>query len=150
MKRVSLCAAILLGMTLVVGCGSIRPPRGVAPIERSLTVTGYCKCGQCCGWQRTWYGKPVFSSGPSKGNRKQVGMTASGVQARTGTLAADTGLYPFGTIMYVPGYGYGVVEDRGGDIKGNHIDLYFTSHRRAEIWGRQQLKVKIWLPAKAR
>ena len=36
-----------------------------------------------------------------------------GRRARLGTIAADTRRYPFGTIMYVPGYGYGRVEDRG-------------------------------------
>jgi 3D (Asp-Asp-Asp) domain-containing protein len=132
----------------VVGCGSIRPPRGVTPVERAMTVTGYCKCGQCCGWHRTWYGMPVYSSGPSRGKRKAVGITASGVKARPGTIAADTSRYPFGTVMYVPGYGYGVVEDRGGAIRGDHIDLYFTSHTRALEWGRRRLTVLVWLPAR--
>ena len=43
-----------------------------------------------------------------------------------GTIAADTKYYPFGTRMFVPGYGWGVVQDRGGAIKGrSRIDLYF-------------------------
>lgn len=71
-------------------------------------------------------------------------MTASGVMATRGTIAADTSRYPFGTILYVPGYGYGRVEDRGGAIRGDHIDLFFTSHRRAKEWGRKQVTVKIW------
>ena len=37
---------------------------------------------------------------------------------RDGTIAADTEYYPFGTRMYVPGYGGGLVEDRGGAIQG--------------------------------
>ena len=61
-----------------------------------------------------------------------------------GTIAADTKYYPFGTIMYIPGYGKGVVEDRGSAIKGpKRIDVFFDSHRRAQKWGRQKLKVKI-------
>ncbi len=36
-----------------------------------------------------------------------------------GTIAADTDHYPFGTRMYIPGYGWGKVEDRGGAIKGD-------------------------------
>ena len=61
-----------------------------------------------------------------------------------GTIAADTKYYPFGTIMYVPGYGEGVVEDRGSAIKGSkRIDLYFNSHGKAQEWGRQKLPVKI-------
>lgn len=67
--------------------------------------------------------------------------------AEKGTIAADTRYYPFGTEMYVPGYGWGRVEDRGGAIKGpNRIDLYFDSHDEALQWGRRQVNVKIYKP----
>lgn len=63
---------------------------------------------------------------------------------RDGTIAADTRHHSFGTRMYVPGYGYGVVEDRGGAIKGpNRLDLYYSSHSEALEWGRQHVKVEI-------
>jgi len=66
---------------------------------------------------------------------------------RDGTIAADTKYYPFGTRMHVPGYGWGVVEDRGGAIKGpNRIDLYFDSHSEALAWGRRKLPVTIEYP----
>lgn len=61
-----------------------------------------------------------------------------------GTIAADTRYYPFGTRMYVPGYGWGVVEDRGGAIKGpTRIDLYYRSHNEALQWGRKKVRVTI-------
>ncbi len=61
-----------------------------------------------------------------------------------GTIAADTDYYPFGTRMYVPGYGWGVVEDRGSAIKGpTRIDLFFSSHRKALQWGRKKVNVTI-------
>lgn len=61
-----------------------------------------------------------------------------------GTIAADTHYYPFGTIMYIPGYGKGVVEDRGSAIKdADRADIFFRSHRRALKWGRQKLTIKI-------
>ena len=64
--------------------------------------------------------------------------------AADGTVAADTGHYPRGTRMHVPGYGWGVVEDRGVDIKGPHrIDLYYGRRRRALQFGRQQLDVTV-------
>ena len=64
-----------------------------------------------------------------------------------GTIAADTRYYPFGTRMYIPGYGWGVVQDRGGAIKGpNRIDLYFDSHADALQWGRRKLHVIIEKP----
>lgn len=80
------------------------------------------------------------------GKPKKVGQTASGKQAKVGTIAADTSKYPFGTIMHVPGYGYGRVEDRGSVIKGEHVDLFFKSHKQALQWGRQTRQVKVWLP----
>jgi len=63
---------------------------------------------------------------------------------RDGTIAADTKYYPFGTRMYVPGYGWGVVADRGSAIKGpDRIDLYFESHQDALNWGRRRMQVEI-------
>ena len=63
---------------------------------------------------------------------------------RKGTIAADTRYYPFGTKIYVPGYGRGVVADRGGAIKGpNRLDLFYRSHNRAKRWGRKHITVKI-------
>jgi hypothetical protein len=64
-----------------------------------------------------------------------------------GTIAADTRFYPFGTRMYIPGYGWGTVEDRGGAIKGpERIDLYFSSHQEALEWGRKKVQVTIQYP----
>ena len=128
-----LCIGLLMGVAAGPACA---PPRAhllreVAPEQRAhprvvrMEVTAYCPCGQCCGWERGRWGRPVFSSGPQRGQPKRVGITASGTRARPGTLAADTSLYPFGTIMYVPGYGYGRVEDRGGAIRGQRLDVFF-------------------------
>ncbi|MDD3814178.1 MAG: 3D domain-containing protein [Desulfocapsaceae bacterium] len=61
-----------------------------------------------------------------------------------GTIAADTKYYPFGTRMYIPGYGWGIVEDKGGAIKGpDRIDLFFDSHEDAIQWGRKKVAVEI-------
>lgn len=61
-----------------------------------------------------------------------------------GTIAADTKYYRFGTRMFVPGYGWGVVEDRGGAIKGpDRIDLYMDEHKKALRWGRKRVPVII-------
>ena len=66
---------------------------------------------------------------------------------RDGTIAADTRYYPFGTRMFVPDWGWGVVADRGGAIKGpDRIDLYFESHEEALAWGRRRLEVEIVRP----
>ena len=143
--------ALLPLLVWVSGCASntIRPPAGRQPVVMTMEITGYCNCGKCCSWHRPWFGlgSPVISSGPNKGKPKEVGMTASGVRAHPGTVAADTSVLPFGTIVYVEGYGYGRVEDRGGAIKGNKLDLWFSSHDEALKWGRKKnVQVKVWKP----
>ncbi len=145
----TLCAALILfgaGCSMLESGRAIAPPRGVKPSEYVVITTGYCPCGECCGWKRNWYGRPVYAYGPMKGKPKVVGQTASGTMARPGTIAADTSVFPFGTIIYVPGYGYGRVEDRGGDIKGYHLDLFYKTHTAAKQHGRQRVKVKVWFP----
>ena len=149
--------AVLAGVSLPLlvwmsGCvtNTIRPPAGRQPVVMTMEITGYCNCGKCCSWERPYFGifgSPVISEGPNKGKPKDVGMTASGTQARPGTVAADTSVLPFGTIVYVEGYGYGRVEDRGGAIKGNKLDLWFSSHDAALKWGRKKnQQVKVWKP----
>ena len=69
--------------------------------------------------------------------------TASGTQVRRGVCAVDTTVIPFGTKLFVPGYGVAVAEDRGGAIKGNKLDLYMESYEEAIKWGRRNLTVYI-------
>ena len=148
LNRFSAGATLLLVacMLMQAGCSRFRPPAGVSPRTVTLMTTGYCKCGTCCGWKRNWLLRPVYSYGSMKGKRKKVGITASGTKARRGTIAADTRVYPLGTVMYIEGYGYGKVEDRGGGIKGQHVDLFFRTHDQALEWGRKTLEVKVWFP----
>jgi len=123
------------------------PPQGSAWKAYRLETTGYCSCGECCGWRRTWYGRAVIAAGPDAGKPKEVGYTASGSKAHPGTIAADTSFFPFGTEMYVPGYGYGRVEDRGSGITGYHIDLFFWNHGDAKAWGHPVETVLVRFPA---
>ncbi len=90
--------------------------------------------------------QPVYAYGPMKGERKKIGITASGTKAKKGTIAADTNVFPFGTRMRIPGYGDGVVEDRGGAIQGTRIDLFFKTHQQALEWGRKTVTVEVWRP----
>ena len=135
---------VIVFLLFLGGCTTIsRSPREQRKATMSMVVTAYCPCGECCGWKRNWLGIPVYTSGHLKGKRKQVGITADGTRARVGTIAADLSRYPFGTQMYVPGYGWGVVHDTGSDIKGNHIDVFFFKHYEALNWGRKVLEVKV-------
>ena len=146
MRRFPIFVVVFVSMLVWSGCAKFRPPAGVRPQVVTVLTTGYCRCGKCCGWERNWMFRPVYSSGPLKGKVKKVGQTASGTMAKHGTIAADTRKFPFGTILYIEGYGYGRVEDRGGAVNGNHIDLFFRSHKQALEWGRQTKRIKVWLP----
>ena len=138
--------AIVAGLVVLVAipaCRIVRGKRG-GPRDQSLVlVTGYCNCGQCCGWDYDESGETAqYTYGPMKGRPKIVGRTASGTTAGPGTIAADPKMFKFGTKLFVPGYGTGTVEDVGGSIKGRHIDIWFPEHQEAQRWGARWLKVK--------
>ena len=85
-------------------------------------VTAYCACAKCCG--------------------KTNGITASGKKATAGRTIAAPSTFKFGTKLSINGKTY-VVEDRGGAIKGNRIDLYVESHSAALRWGVKYLPVEV-------
>lgn len=88
-----------------------------------FVLTGYCPCVICCG--------------------KTNGITASGRKAVANhTIAADK-RFAFGTQMIINGQVY-TVDDRGGAIVGNHIDIYFNTHAEALQFGRQQGDVYLY------
>ena len=53
------------------------------------------------------------------------GRTASGKILTKGLVAIDRTMMPFGTQMYVPGYGFAEAADTGGGVRGRFIDLGF-------------------------
>lgn len=77
----------------------------------------------------------------------EYGITYSGVHVRRdaySTIAADLTIFPLGTILYIPGYGFGVVADTGSAIKGKKIDLYFSTKKQVySEWGKKSLNVYI-------
>lgn len=94
----------------------------------------------------TGYYAGVESTGKKPGH-PQYGITYSGVKVRRdvfSTIAADKKVFPIGTILHVPGYGYGVVADTGSAIKGAKIDLYFETKKQVyEEWGKKKVKVRV-------
>jgi len=138
-------ALMLAALLVAAGCATYKKPKGAKKRVRPMEITAYSDDKKSTNWKRNWLFRPVVASGPNKGKRKKVGITASGTKAKPGTIAADTRYYPFGTVMYVPGYGYGRVEDRGSAIKGpDRIDLFFKKRKQALEWGRQHKEVAIW------
>jgi len=94
----------------------------------------------------TGYTAGKESTGKSP-NHPQYGITFSGVKVRKATfstIAADPNVFPLGTILFIPGYGFGVVADTGSAIKGNKIDLYFpTKDQVFAHWGKKSVDVYI-------
>ncbi len=94
----------------------------------------------------TGYYAGVESTGKTP-SHPGYGITYSGVKVRRdhfSTIAADPSVFPLGTILYIPGYGYGVVSDTGSAIKGHIIDLYFeTKEDVYKQWGKKKVDVYI-------
>lgn len=72
-----------------------------------------------------------------------TGLTASGRPAGTGVVAVDPRVIPLGTKLYIPGYGRAVAGDTGGAIRGNRIDLGFTSTSDAFRFGARRVLVYV-------
>lgn len=85
-------------------------------------VTAYCSCAKCCG--------------------KSSGITALGTRATAGRTVAASSKFAFGTKLNVNGHVY-TVEDRGGAISGNKIDIFVNSHAEALAWGVKYLPVSV-------
>jgi 3D (Asp-Asp-Asp) domain-containing protein len=94
----------------------------------------------------TGYTAGVESTGKSV-DHPAYGITKSGVKVKRdlySTIAADTSVFPIGTVLYIPDYGYGVVADTGSAIKNNKIDLYYETVQDVyEKWGKKKVKVYI-------
>lgn len=70
-------------------------------------------------------------------------MTASGRMVEHGIVAVDRSLIPFGTRLYVEGYGFAIAADSGGAIRGYKIDLFMESLQDARQFGRRHIYVWI-------
>lgn len=65
-----------------------------------------------------------------------TGLTATGTQVTAGwTIAVDPSIIPYGTEVYIEGYGWRVAEDCGGAVKGKHIDIAVETHSQASSMG---------------
>lgn len=111
-----------------------------------ISATAYCICEECCD-------KPV--------GHKAYGLTKSGLnltkcKGDPHIVAADWDNIPQGTKIYIEvpkssrdylyvksDYGFATVEDEGGKIQGNKIDIYFPTHEEAIAWGKREVKVYI-------
>lgn len=105
-----------------------------------VEATAYCPCFSCCG-------KHEGDEG--------YGITASGYNVfsyEKNIIAADTDVLSFGTEVKLyrtlPSgdeefIGTYTVEDQGGGIKGERIDIFYFSHEEALKFGRNQLRLEV-------
>ena len=101
----------------------VEPAPKQKTIQMEALATAYCGCVRCCG--------------------KSDCITATGTRATEGrTIAADPRVIPYGTHVLINGHEY-IVEDCGGAINGNRIDIYFESHEDALQFGVQTVTVEI-------
>ncbi|ANY65162.1 hypothetical protein BBD42_00705 [Paenibacillus sp. BIHB 4019] len=143
-------AAPLQHMPVVVAPDSVKLTAALAQEDRTETVKqqlapqkpAYDKVKVVA----TGYTAGVESTGKRPGH-PSYGITYSGVKVRrdmVSTIAADPKLFPIGSLLYIPGYGYGVVADTGSAIKGSRIDLYFeTTADVFKQWGKRTVEVEV-------
>jgi len=74
---------------------------------------------------------------------KSDGITASGIKVKEERTLACPPNFPFGTKIRIEGMGVRVCEDRGGAIKGNHIDIYMETKAEAFQFGRRNLEAEV-------
>jgi 3D (Asp-Asp-Asp) domain-containing protein len=108
--------------SLITSRGSYSREIGTSGQSGVYKVTAYCACMQCCG--------------------KTNGITASGTHATANRTIAAPKTFAFGTKVVINGVTY-TVEDRGGAIQGNRIDIYMDTHSEALQWGVRYLEVDV-------
>ena len=65
-----------------------------------------------------------------------TGLTATGTQVTAGrTVAVDPSVIPYGTEIYIEGYGWRVAEDCGSAVNGAHVDIAVNNHDQAMAMG---------------
>mgnify|MGYP001340787168 CR=1 FL=1 len=74
---------------------------------------------------------------------KSDGITASGLKVKENETIACPPAFPFGTKLAIEGMGTFICEDRGGAIKGNHVDIYVETKKEAFAFGRKNLEAEV-------
>ena len=88
-----------------------------------------------------------YEHGPGSINDDQIlanGKTSIGRKPVVGrTIAVDPKVIPYGSRVFIPGFGWRVAEDTGAQIKGNRIDVLVENEEKAYNLGRKSALV-LW------
>ncbi|QHA90043.1 G5 and 3D domain-containing protein [Bacillus sp. N1-1] len=75
------------------------------------------------------------------------GITSTGFNLKSNpnakVIAVDPSVIPLGSKVFVEGYGTAIAADTGGAIKGNKIDVFFSSKSQAYAWGNKTVQITI-------
>lgn len=108
--------------------------QGIEPQVKTLNTSAYT--ASTCG---------KSPSSPS------YGITSSGDKATAWYTVAAGKSYPIGTIIYIPYFsnqqngGWFIVQDRGGAIKDNKLDVYMNTYNECVSFGRRNLECYIYV-----
>ncbi len=98
-------------------------------------------------WQVNYYETTAYApfDAPQSGlcHDGDPSITAIGTRLGPGTIAVDPRDIPFGTPLWVEGYGWGKALDTGAAMRKQEklLDLYFHTRAEALSWGRKKVLV---------
>ena len=88
-----------------------------------------------------------YELGPGSINHDEIlanGKTSTGRSPVVGrTIAVDPKVIPYGSRVFIPGFGWRVAEDTGAQIRGNRIDVLVENEEKAYKLGRKSALV-LW------
>lgn len=120
--------------------------RGTKPIKKSPPAKqppAYQPPKKEPGVPSYLYTLPVLATAYTRYDEGCTDYTYRGTYLRRGLMAVDPKIIPFGTRVYVPGYGEAIADDIGGAIQGHHIDLAMDSLDEAFDWGAKHMTVYV-------
>ena len=79
--------------------------------------------------------------------KRQRHTCTGAIAAASHTVAVDPKVIPFGSKLMINGVVY-TAEDRGGGVRGNHIDIFFNTHGETLQHGTQNAEVYL-IPSQA-
>lgn len=110
----------IIALTMLISLITVVPVRAESRYLGNYRCTAYCteKRAHICG--------------------NGTGITASGAPVKAGISVAvnrdNLSELPFGSVIYIEDIGIRIVEDVGGGVDQNQIDVAVDTHKNAKCW----------------